>query len=101
MENKLQTLFDTIKEDISKGEVNGYKDLLFILKDIDTYEESLQDEIKSFVSNLFDENIILEDDKMKTDKEPIDIYTMRRFGKFIPRTMENLIESDIRYKYQK
>lgn len=99
MEDKLQILLDDIKDNIAKSKSEGYKDLLFILKDIDSYEKSLQEEIKEFVSNLFEEGIISEEDK--EDTEPVDIYTMQRFKKFIPRTMEDLIESDIRYRYQK
>ena len=101
-EKRLDLLLQEIKNNIEQGDIKGYKDLLFILKDLDKYEESIQDDIKSFLTQLFDEEIITEKVcQCDTGKEPLDIMTMYQFDKFISSHLSNLIESDIRYRFRR
>ena len=100
-ENKLDSLFKDIKENIKQGDAKGYKDLLFILKDLDKYEESVQSDVKAFLKQLFDEEVITEKVcQCDINMEPIDINTMHRFNKFISSNLTNLIETDIRYRFR-
>jgi hypothetical protein len=72
MELTLQTIFNQLKEDIQQNNIEGYKNLLYIIYDNQKNfgsESTLTSDINDFLAQLFEQGIITQNLDMAGQKD--------------------------------